>query len=421
MTRLSALHMPPPAPPSVLLGELAAAAGVAGRSIALLFEDYAGPALGELWKYFARRLGPNEIIHVYSQADVRRFETHLAGIRLVFVHTPRLHDAVMWCVHMAPSVPGEIVPRPTVFGRRGPEDSDTTPGATLVLRSDPRELAAINQWSLLAGQAAPDWDIFQTPAGIQVAPELIPLVAFDSSQRAAGVRGIRNRHVLQGLLVGAGLRRSCRQASWTGDTVQANLQDYGLVRRLLQSRLVSLPDVSVDRIAVTMVKRANVYLDVQYAPHRTDENPFQADDYYDREGPVSECRGRPLVTRREIADLGNIRSGMVRRLIEQLQQRSDGFELFGRMGLVHRRPDPGEWMRTPASRLAGLLRPWTVKQVRTYFEQFQKSGLITAERDPRNGPWRYLLPEELSATGAAFANLPPVEQLGPQHPAQAAG
>lgn len=34
-----------------------------------------------------------------------------------------------------------------------------------------------------------------------------------------------------------------------------------------------------------MVNRANVYLDVKYGPNQTDANPFQADEYYDRDGP----------------------------------------------------------------------------------------------------------------------------------------
>ena len=64
-------------------------------------------------------------------------------------------------------------------------------------------------------------------------PALVPLLAFDSSPRAGGVRCIRDRQVLRSLLIGAGLRRSCRQDSWTGESVDVNLQDYELIRRLL--------------------------------------------------------------------------------------------------------------------------------------------------------------------------------------------
>jgi len=195
------------------------------------------------------------------------------------------------------------------------------------------------------------------------------------------------------------------------------LQDYELVRRLVQSRLVASADVPVDQMAVDMVHRANVYLEVKYGPDQTAENPFQADEYYDSDRTISERLGRPLVTRREVADLGNVHSGMVHRLIEHLQRRRDGYEMFGRMGIARRRPEPGEWSNLAAGRLASLLRPWTAKQVRSHFERLHKAGLITAERQPRNGPWRYLLPEEFSVAGTAFGDLPPADQL----PALASG
>lgn len=421
MTRLSTPLELPPTPRSVVFGELAAAAGVAGQSVGLVYQDFPGPALGEMWKHFAHGLESGEVVHVRTQADVRRLNGRVAEVRLVLVHNPRLHDAVTWCIQMAQPVPGEIEARPTVFTRGVPDGLDADPGVTLVLRCDSDESAAITQWSILAGQSGPGWENFHTPTQVRMNPALVPLMALNSSSTAGGVRCIRDRHVFQGLLTGAGLRRSCGQQSWTGESVDVNLQDYELVRRLLQSRLVASADAPVDRMAVAMVNRADTFLTVKYGPDQTDANPFPADEYYDRDGPITESPRRPLVTRREIADLGNIHSGMVRRLIEQLQRRSDGFELFGRMGLARRPPNRDDWSRTAASPLTGLLRSWTVKQVRTQFERLYRSGLITAERHPRSGPWRYLLPEEFNGTGSAFADLPPVEQLAPDHPSQAAG
>lgn len=421
MTRLSTQHALPPTPRSVVLAELAVAAGIAGQSVTLLYQDYAGPALCEIWKYLMQGLALNEVAHVRTQADVRHLAEHVADPRLVLVHAPRLHDAVAWSIQMVQTAQVEIVPQPAVLIRGVSSELDTDPGATLVLRCDPQETAAITQWSILAGQAGPGWEDFQTPANMQMHPALVPLLAFDSSPRAGGVRCIRDRQVLRSLLIGAGLRRSSRQDSCTGETVDVNLQDYELIRRVLQSRLVATPDVPVDRMAVDMINRVNVYLDVMYGPDQTTENPFQADEYYESDRAMAERRGRPLVTRREIADLGNTHSGTVRRLIEHLQRRRDGYELFRTMGLARRPPGPGDWTGFPASRLAGLLRPWTEKQTRTHFERLQKAGLITAERQPSNGPWRYLLPEEFSAAGAAFRDMPPVDELPPLASAHAVG
>ena len=47
---------------------------------------------------------------------------------------------------------------------------------------------------------------------------------------------------------------------------------------MLQSRLVDSADVPVDRMAVDMAHRADVYLEVKYGPDETVENPFQADE-----------------------------------------------------------------------------------------------------------------------------------------------
>jgi hypothetical protein len=312
---------------------------------------------------------------------------------------------------MGQFAPGEIVPQPAVFTRGVSGELVTDPGASVVLRCDSQESEAITRWSILAEQAGPGWEDFQTPGSIQMHPALVPLLAFESSPRAGGVRCIRDRQVLQGLLIGAGLRRSCRQGTWTGESTDVGLQDYELVRRLLKSRLVASADVPVDQIAVEMVHRANVYLEVKYGPDQTTENPFPTDEYYDSDRTMSERPGRPLVTRREVADLGNVHSGLVRRLIEHLRRRRDGYEMFGRMGIARRQPEPGEWSNLAAGNLASLLRPWTVKQVRSHFERLHKSGLVTAERQPRNGPWRYLLPEELNMAGTAFGDLPPADQL----------
>jgi hypothetical protein len=411
MTRFPTSQAVPAVPRSVVLGELAIAAGIAGRSITLLYQDYSGPALCEMWKYLMRGFGPDEVLHVRSQADVRSLGERLADIRNVLIHAPHLHATVAWCVQMGAPIPGEVAPRPSIFAQGVPGELEGVPGAALMLRCNSEESAAITRWSILAGQAGPEWENLQTPTNIRMYPALVPLLAMDSSPRAGGVRSIRDRQVLQSLLVGAGLRRSCRQASATGESVAASLQDYELVRRLLQSRLVASADVPVDQMAVDMVNRTNVYLAVKYGPDQTAEDPFQPDEYYDSDRAVAERPRRPLVTRREVADLGNVRSGIIRRLIQHLQRRRDGYEMFGRMGIARRQPEPGEWMSLAAGRLASLLRPWTVKQVRSHFEWLHKAGLITAEREPRNGPWRYLLPEEFSGAGTAFGDLPPADQL----------
>ncbi len=123
--------------------------------------------------------------------------------------------------------------------------------------------------------------------------------------------------------------------------------------------------------------------------------------------------GKELISRREVADLGNVRSRLVRQLVEWLKQGAGGYEWYCRMGLVHEPPDRDAWLTASVASLVANLRPWSVKQVRTHFDRLHRDGLITAEREHENGPWRYELPEEFSDSLNPFHDLPPVTQLRP--------
>jgi len=81
------------------------------------------------------------------------------------------------------------------------------------------------------------------------------------------------------------------------------------------------------------------------------------------------------------------------------------------MGLVSRPPEQRAWTRIPVDRLSGLLRSWSLKQVRTRLDRLRRDGLITAEREHANGPWQYLLPAELTDASSPFRNLPSASEL----------
>jgi hypothetical protein len=113
-----------------------------------------------------------------------------------------------------------------------------------------------------------------------------------------------------------------------------------------------------------------------------------------------------------VADLGNVQSRLVRRLIEYLQRHQPGgYEQFGRMGLIRRPPVRETWTSASIDSLRGYLRPWSAKQVRTHFEQLHRAGMITAQREHPNGPWQYGLPEELTSRTRAFGGLPSAQEL----------
>lgn len=182
------------------------------------------------------------------------------------------------------------------------------------------------------------------------------------------------------------------------------------MRSLLQSPILFLADAACDPLATDMVNRANVYLAAKSGEVRRCGSPFlgREHDEVDRENGRP---GKELITRREVADLGNVRSGMVRRLVEYLHQGADGYEWYCRMGLVRRPPDRDAWSTASPASLAANVRPWSVKQVRTHFDRLRRDGLITAEQEHRNGPWRYELPEELIDASSPFHDLPPVARL----------
>jgi hypothetical protein len=85
--------------------------------------------------------------------------------------------------------------------------------------------------------------------------------------------------------------------------------------------------------------------------------------------------------------------------------------MFQRMGLVRQPPNERDFKSSDWRTLARMLRSWSVKQVRTHFKALRKGGLISGERDSRNAPWRYRLPEELSMSSSPFRSLPPANEL----------
>mgnify|MGYP002626140986 CR=1 FL=1 len=178
---------------------------------------------------------------------------------------------------------------------------------------------------------------------------------------------------------------------------------------MLQSELVSPCEDGFDPLCVDMVNRANVYLAIKFGQDA--ENPFPPSERdHRRLRQDGGCRGE-LVTRREIADLGNTNSKLVWELVVHLKQKEGGIDDCTKLGLIRRRPSVTHWRDSDARSLARQLRGWSAKQVRTQFERLHREGLITAERTADNGPWWYALPEQLTAAKPAFANLPDVGRV----------
>ncbi len=405
-------HLPTPQPATttpctIRLGELAMAAGMAGMPVALCYQEFPAPILSEVWRHYIRTAGPDSIHHVRTQGDLNRLPERLGDLRLVLVHTPRLHVPTAWSIRLAEPVDGEDSSRPAMLSRFVPDDLDEDPGATLVVRATARENAAIAHWLAARhdGGNNPLPDCGPVPVGIPA--WLSPVLSAEGFGRVAGRLQFRDLEILRALLAGACVLRVCGGGE-TADPAEVNREDYEGVRQLLRIPILRPVDVVSDPLATVMVARANVYLAAKSGEvRRSDKVSFGPDDGHDRPGGL----GKDPITRREIADLGNVRSGMVRRLVDYLHQGADGYQWYCRMGLAHRAPSSDAWSASTLDSLTVNLRPWSLKQVRTHFDRLRRTGLITAEREHGNGPWRYELPEELTDVACPFGALPPGEEL----------
>lgn len=406
MTRLTSAPTLPTKPTSVTLCELAIAAGVAGHSVTLCFQEFPAPLLCQLWKYSAQYAGSVGVRHIRTQADIRKLAKGVFDTCLALLYNPRLRDSASWAIQMATTDQEGQNSRPALFCSSGQGDSEEDPGATLVLRGDPVEQAALGRWLLAPDTEFPDWDTVPPDLNIQIDPRVSAVLLPDPGSQG-GLGCFRDRQVVQALVLGAALARALEQDGMVLGTPMGSVEDYEMVRTLLQTRLVAGADEPHDPLAADMVGRANVYMAVKFSG--SGDNPFGSDLSMTDQG---ERPPRELVTRREAADLGNIRSRTVRRLVEFLRRQPDGQERFRRMGLVRRPPEAETWRRAEVDTLTAYLRPWSAKQIRTNFDRLRKAGMISAEREHGNGPWRYALPEDLAERTGAFRRLPTIQNRG---------
>jgi len=392
----------------VLLSEIALAAGLAGDSMTLCYDGFPGPVLCQIWNHLAHGDGASRVVHAHTQRDVNKIAESIHTVRLVIVHSIRLHNILSWAVQMHNSSPG---PKPLIVCQGVPDRLDENPGPAIVLRGG-RQSEAAFQWRLPRQPATWNGPDESSTTDVQIPGWLRSLTQPIASEDDRGPQRLRGRLVLEALVRGARLYRQLESMPCvTEEPLDVEPCDYETVRRLLRSPVIASADEPVDLLAVAMVGRSNVYLELKCTPELWEENPdFRLDG-----DPIGQLKGsrtqRELITRREIAELGNVDLRLVRQIVESLKQLPNGHDLFQRMGLIGRPPSESTWHNRSASALLALLHQWSYKQVRRHFDDLKRRGMITADRDHNNGPWQYTLPEEISAPTSAFQHLPPVEEL----------
>ena len=408
MTRTSTRRSGPATPSSVRLGELAMAAGLAGDSVTLCYQDFPAPVLSGIWQHHVRAVGPDAVHHIHTQKDLNKLPSRMAEVRVVIVHTPRLHIPTAWSIQMADLMDG--ISRPAMFSRLVPSDLAEDPGATLVVRATLQENDDLARWLAAQGNANQGQQSSVRSSTVDTPAWLFRILSADPQGSSSIRHRYRESQIFRALVAGACiLRTSCGEGR-----AEANVtaEDYESVRQLLQSPILRSADATCDPLATAMVGRANVYLAARSGEIRRNGRRLPGSEF-DSIHDDDEHPPKELITRREVADLGNVRSGLVRRLVAYLRQDADGYEWYRRMGTARRPPNRSAWLTASVDALSANLFAWSVKQVRSHFDRLQRDGLIAAERDHGNGPWRYALPEELSDASFPFHHFPPLARLEP--------
>jgi hypothetical protein len=335
---------------------------------------------------------------------MRDLQRRLTGVRAVFVNSVKHYQEVAWLVQMAGT--DSMSPRPAVFCGFQHDEPDADPGLTLPLTNDERELAAIENWRTVHPES--NAVEVERPMSVSHVPQLAELLQ-PTPLRRVGI-GYRERRIVTAITEGAALLRSAGSAG--EDAVQAlqvNMADYEVARRMLCSLIVRPNQELCEPLTADMLNRANVYLAVKLCGDR--ESPFWSPDGDGYRRSRESSLKRDAITRRELVDLGNVRSRTIERLIEYLQRIDSGFLEYGRMGLMGEPIAEVTWRRSSPRELARRLTSWSIKQVRTHFDRLHRQGLITVERQQANGPLHYRLPEELENARSPYSRLPSVRSL----------
>lgn len=408
----------PPKPDRVWLIELAIAAGLAGKPVCVAFPESAADVDVELWKHFSKWVGNHKVLHVRNTFDVRSLNQDVELWRFIVLHSPRLLDEVAWTMQLHWS---KTTRRPAVFCWNVPDTLDDAPLPSLIARGTGHGDLSIVSWLVAGGpgQSRLREDFLAygevNLPGVEFDPRLVPATMPRRLPAGRGPDRLRECQVLQALLAGAALLdwegkpTACKRAG--GHPPRCGKAEYERVRTLLQSPLLTTCPNSVPQLAIDMINRTNVLLEYKSLSDMEITPPLLRDDDDLMWLQLELQTGRELTNRREVTDLGNLESDLIRRLLQLLIKFEAGYAQFQRMGLLQPPPTEEEFRAARPATLAPLLRRWSYKQVEKQFYRLQQAGLISYERDSPNRPWQYRLPEELHQRSTPFSCLPTADSL----------
>ncbi len=387
-------------PLPVLLCQWAIAGGCLGMPVHLHFRGFPSPLMAEMYRRILLWVGDKAVLSIFGMRDFRVLRTEMASLKAVFLFEEKLFEQTAWLLETRPQNGAILSPAPVVILHGNSTVPDDAPSPTLVVHGTSPLQRTLHDW-INAEYAFPNLRITEVNPQITFPDELQQLLLTEATER---LMEIREQKILRGLIAGSAL---CHRAEHVDDVV-VSWDDYADVRQVLRSVATRPLDDTFDPMALAMVQRANAYMPVRQADIEGQGRPAEnevAGGFYDG-----------FITRREIADLGHTRGSLVRRLVEHLRGLPNGLQIFCSVGTT-RSIDPREgWPTLDPQKLAGLLLPWSEKQVRVHFHRLVTAGLITARREAGNQPWRYLLPEAMTNPNSAFSGLPSPGELGVRVP-----
>jgi len=372
-------------PPLVKLNRCGILGGLAATPVSIAFRDFPADLLSHLWGAVVRDLPSEQVVEVWSHADIQRLknDSHAARVVLVYDGQGRVlsSNILDWFIEVRR---GGSKPLPAVLSTHHRASTDT-PGATLVVQGDDDLCTDLGQW-LERNDASLKLPQVTSDKAISVdTGRLRPAIRQAAEGRSLSVRDI---HIVTGLLTGAVINDALQD--WALDrSLQAPEPDYyAEVHELLNPRPFHRVDQPDDDLTLHMVARANVYLRA-----RSDNSGAKPSRLGGRAGSTSTLQDdepgtaeRPRhITRRELVDLGNPNSSVTKRLIERLVQRGDS-EVLKQIGVeaTGRSRDSPHTRPPNASELIRSMTTWSYKMVRTRFDRLQSEGLIEARKAADN-------------------------------------
>lgn len=399
-------------PPLVKLIRYGILGGLAATPVSIAFRDFPADLLSHLWGAVVRDLPPEQVVEVWSHADIQRLKNDPHGARVVLMysgHRRILSSNVLdWLVELRRTGSKPLPAILSVYHR----SSTDTPGATLVAQGDDDFCHDLGQW-LQQHDASLKLPRVNSEKAISVdTGRLRHAIRQAAERRSLSVRDI---HIVTGLATGAVIDTGWQSRTLKRSVRAAGPDHYAEVHELLSARPFHTVDQPHDDLTLHMVTRANAYLRA-----KADNSAVKPTRLGGRAGSTSTLQEDKLgtterprhITRRELVDLGNPNSSLAKRLIETLVQSGDS-EMLKRIGVeATGRLRPSSRTRQPdASELVKSMTTWTYKMVRTRFDRLQSEGLIEARKAADNAALEYLVPEELVNGRSLFAHLPDPKEV----------